>query len=796
MNIFKLIFTLTVISIVTTSSFCQNIYPEIRYFTSKDYNAQTQNMASFQDSRGIMYFANASGILEFDGVNWRLIKIDKNAQAGAFYPLNSNKIYVGANNEFGYISPNISGDYKYHSLSGKVPVKDANFKLIRDIYLQNKTFICRSSDYFLFFSDDSCTNVIPKFTQEGFNSSYQINNTIYTVVPDSGIFALNNNTNLAYVKGSNQFNSNPIKGLFPDNDGYFTIITLNNGFYKFNGQTFVPISTPTDSYIKGNINKAFIISPNRYLLSLISGQLVVTNNNFDIISIIYAKNGAELTTPVYAQFDKNDNIWISMYTGVACINLNTPIMHYSENYDLNLKTNSTLLFNNYLYIANSKGLLYNKWDKQTNTLENTSFTYLPHPNNKDITLKIDTIHNRLIGGSLTGFFEIINNQYQYIIPKTRVRNFIKIPQIPNTVVIAANEDIVLATIDKNKWKIQRLTGFNQTSRQMEYDSEGQIWISDRNRNLFKINISENIANHTYSITDMVTFDKNNNKGLPDSVDYYLLKKDNKILVGTIKGVYFYDSKTLTFKPFDLINKYIGFDKQVTEMLTDNNGNIWLKVQDVTNNANTYNNKVSVALVMLKKTTEGYTKIEDPFYGFINIVNSFMQLSDSIILINNAAGFSTINLNKKLTKDTIFARFNNIKLLQSDSVLFKGLFTDESGQLLQYQNTGKTILVKYADNSLSFNFSAIYYNFYQNMEYTYKLEGFDKDWSSWSEYSFKEYTNLPEGTYTMHLKVKNYNTISEETTFTFKILPPWYRTWWQYFKGKSSFLTYCVVVFYL
>lgn len=43
-------------------------------YTPKDYDADAQNWAILQDRRGIMYFGNSDGVLEYDGVSWRLIE--------------------------------------------------------------------------------------------------------------------------------------------------------------------------------------------------------------------------------------------------------------------------------------------------------------------------------------------------------------------------------------------------------------------------------------------------------------------------------------------------------------------------------------------------------------------------------------------------------------------------------------------------------------------------------------------------------------------------------------------------
>jgi len=48
--------------------------PFIRNYSPKEYGAHAQNWTIAQDSRGVMYFGNGIGVVEYDGVSWRLIQ--------------------------------------------------------------------------------------------------------------------------------------------------------------------------------------------------------------------------------------------------------------------------------------------------------------------------------------------------------------------------------------------------------------------------------------------------------------------------------------------------------------------------------------------------------------------------------------------------------------------------------------------------------------------------------------------------------------------------------------------------
>ena len=65
-------------------------------------------------------------------------------------------------------------------------------------------------------------------------------------------------------------------------------------------------------------------------------------------------------------------------------------------------------------------------------------------------------------------------------------------------------------------------------------------------------------------------------------------------------------------------------------------------------------------------------------------------------------------------------------------------------------------------------------------YQVKLEGLEDDWSPTTNERYRDYTNLDEGTYTFW--VRGYTLYPEDSqlaSFSFVVLPPWYRTWWAY-----------------
>jgi DNA-binding CsgD family transcriptional regulator len=68
-----------------------------------------------------------------------------------------------------------------------------------------------------------------------------------------------------------------------------------------------------------------------------------------------------------------------------------------------------------------------------------------------------------------------------------------------------------------------------------------------------------------------------------------------------------------------------------------------------------------------------------------------------------------------------------------------------------------------------------------IQYRYKLENTDNDWSNWTSNSFKEYTNLTPGNYVFLVEARNLLGVqATEAKIKFTIKPKWYQTTIAYF----------------
>jgi ligand-binding sensor domain-containing protein/signal transduction histidine kinase len=101
-------------------------------------------------------------------------------------------------------------------------------------------------------------------------------------------------------------------------------------------------------------------------------------------------------------------------------------------------------------------------------------------------------------------------------------------------------------------------------------------------------------------------------------------------------------------------------------------------------------------------------------------------------------------------------------------------------LTQSLHTTQTLSLDYTNYIFALEFSALSFGQADRNQYSYKLEGFDKDWVTTGYDDRKAvYTNVPPGEYTFRVKASNNDGVWNEEGVELKItiIPPWWKTWW-------------------
>ena len=332
--------------------------PFIKNYTPKDYGASSQNWAILQDDRGIMYFGNSSGILEYDGVSWRLIKTTENAVARSLAKDKNGKIYVGSFADFGYLKPDSKGSLMYQSLKGKIPDEYHEFSDVWSIHIIKDRVYFKSYKYIFELYNDKIKVILPPKSE--FNETHVYNDTLYIELWQIGLGKLIGDS-IEMILTKESFNGTyPGVGLLlPYDDKNMLIGNPNTGLFLFDGKNVEKFKNEVDDFlIKNQSYYGLKLDENSYAFSTINAGIIFMNSDGAIEKIIDKSSGLANNT-VWQMFASNKNsLWIATDNGINYAEYPSPITKFEKYSESAGTVNQILRFNNKIYFAAHNGLFY------------------------------------------------------------------------------------------------------------------------------------------------------------------------------------------------------------------------------------------------------------------------------------------------------------------------------------------------------------------------------------------------------------------------------------------------------
>ncbi|NIM11622.1 MAG: histidine kinase, partial [Candidatus Aminicenantes bacterium] len=219
----------------------------LKNYSYGEYDHHPQNWGMVQAKNGIIYVANQAGVLEFDGVSWRVI-YDPPSKVRSIAIDEAGTIYIGGIGEIGYLAPDEKGTLEYHSLLGYLPEKQKNFLDVWKTYASEKGVYFHTSK-FLFRWDSRQMKVWEP--RERFLFPFMCEGKLFVRPKTVGLMEMVNDS-LKKVPGGEMFIERKIFMMVPYGSKRVLIGTREHGFYIYDGTTIMPFPTEVADYLKKN----------------------------------------------------------------------------------------------------------------------------------------------------------------------------------------------------------------------------------------------------------------------------------------------------------------------------------------------------------------------------------------------------------------------------------------------------------------------------------------------------------------------------------------------------------------
>jgi ligand-binding sensor domain-containing protein/DNA-binding CsgD family transcriptional regulator len=754
------------ISIVIIISLCSEIpsfsqikdigTPFIRNFSKTDYKAGTQIWSVAQDLKGFMYFANNEGLLIFDGVRWELLQLPGFSIIRSLYIDYRGVIYIGAYNEIGKVVPGADGKLNYVSLKDLIPSAYRNFDDVWSICPYDGKIVFQSYNALYIFDEKNEVSVIP--AESRFTFSYNISGRLIVIDESGGLLELSG-SGLKHIEGFEKLQGSEISSILPfdENSGQLLICTITKGLFLYNGSVLNEWKHPANNLlIKRQIFSATTLQKDFFAIGTIQDGLIIIDKNGNLVQHIDKDKGLQNNTILRVFSDRSGNLWLGLDNGIDYVNISSPVT-FLQNPDGFGAGYTELIHNGKLYLGTNQGLYVSDWSD--GKIEG-DFSMVPGTIGQVWYLgvhrgKVICGHNYgtyLIEGEEAILISDIPGGWKYHIHS----------KYPDHLIGGTYSGLILFKWEKGTWNfVRRIPGFSESFRVFEEDENGDLWMSHGFKGIYRIRINEDldsvIASRHYTKKD----------GLPSDFTLNVFKLKGRIIfTADTTGIYEYIPQQDTFQLSPYFNQLVAPVRGITYLKEDPMGNIWY---------------VSYGRIGLFRIREdfSFTHITSPFTllagKLIHGFESVYTYPNNQVLISFEDGFAHYSPHDSYRIYTEFSTYiTRIEADYIDTVFYPVNLpanTDRRSSVINLPHKG---------NQLRFYYSAPVYDNQLNIEYCYKIEGFDEKWSRWSNNFYQDINNLPNGHFIFTVKARNplgIESISDSLGFV--VLPPWYKTTFAY-----------------
>lgn len=728
--------------------------PEIKNFTSKDYQWHPKNFQIIQGANGLIYVGNSYGILEYDGKMWRQISLPNGLDGHSLNVAKDGQVLVGTNGEFGILSHESIGTTYYQSLSSELDLSAQSLGEISGIWsIQDGLILASDHSIYLFQSGE--LNPIVEDNGEICCVEVIKNKVYYQSEHDIVVFDLQKfqteKRHPLKIKMANIISS----------AGQLLTISPKGIIYDpIKGEMVKSLPLPADF----TVHKAHALKSGMMVLASHNKGLVILDADLNLLHHIDSHHGLLSDNIFDVSEDKEGNLWIALDNGISHLTLNTPFTHYGLVSGVRGMGYSSAIFNDKLFMGTSQGVFTHN--------DQGEFELVPGSEGQINELHI--IGSQLFVAHESGLFLMEGEQMKRISGKEKVWGVRRIPNRENLLLVGTEQGIYLIDHEGGRLKFSKKLGeFTESSRVMAFDTDNQLWICHGNKGLFRLDID--FDKRKIKSIEFYAQDEGN---LPVYISFVSPSK-NGLLFSSENGVYQFDPSSKTFHPHEQINAFLDENHYVDKIVEGTFKSLWILQED--------------KITKLDPLDNGsYTLLPENIITELNgnLVGSYEHLhvyDSNNVVIGTQEGFAHFNVNANINY-----RLNSRNNL-SKTIIREVRFESPDSSFLAKTEMDAPMQLDHSFNSITFTYAPGYYQSRDQIKFSFYLEALDKKaefiWSEWHASNQNSFKNLAPGRYRFHVRsrgdlFKN----SEPVSYPFIIQSPWYAT-----RLSGIIYTFCLIL---
>ncbi len=298
-------------------------YPLIRTFGPAETGARAQTWAVAQDSRGLLYFGNLAGALEYDGVRFRTIPLP-NSSAVLAVATGPGGIAAGGHDEFGLLEPDPLGRMSFNSLAHlvpKSPEKNTGFD-IRSIHSVGQGFLFLSERQ-LFLWNGTELKVITS-DEAPFTNAFHVNGRLL-IATRQGLSEMRDGV-LVPATGAERFAGCTVEEVVPHPGGRVLVAVSGEGLFFWDGVTAEPAAPGTSAWLaKRHMTRAIALPGGKTVLATREGEVAVAAQDLELEEVLDRSTGLPGDPVTDAVIADNGSLWLTTNRGIVRVEISSPL---------------------------------------------------------------------------------------------------------------------------------------------------------------------------------------------------------------------------------------------------------------------------------------------------------------------------------------------------------------------------------------------------------------------------------------------------------------------------------------
>ena len=749
--------------------------PLIHNYSRRDFGAEVQQWDVIQDARGIMYFANNAGVLEFDGRNWRLIELPSRlgVRALALDATGNGRIYVGAGGDFGYLAPDSAGQLQFTSLMPSEAKRDRSFDQVFTpvsapdgrVYFQARTKLCR-----WFEGQIGCREIDGTLSR-----IFVAGRKLYVHRQGVGLMEMEGDS-MRLVAGGERFAPDEVRVLLPYSTADDAILVgLRTGeLFLRRDRSFEPFAPAVrDQRLDERLLDGAVLPDGSFAFGTRLRGLLIVDRHGTLLNQIDRTAGLQDNYVHAVLADRQGGVWLALQTGASRVEVVSPFSAFDEASGLEQEWREVVKHEGSLYVRGYGGLFEANLQaaRPTGHGAPASLRFRRMPEIESSVWSLQPVSDRLLVSSLNGIDEIRNKRPHRVItyrstPMTMYRSRTD----PRRVYVGLAEGLASLYLADGRWQDEgRIDGIDETITSIAETTTGSLWLVSQRQRVLRVDFG-------------AAGDRLRPNARSPRIRVYPPGGDTltgRISIAEVAGrpvfltdrrIAEFDEASDQFVPVPALKALNDAGRRSFSWAAeDRHRNLWVA------------SRRPGGVDFLRRQADGSYRLDNAGLRQILIWSIYPEEDSEVVwlctpdyLLRYDPSIRTDIAPREIT--TLIRRVT----ADENTVVYGGApMPDVRGEGSRGSGFVRPAF-SYGAHSLQFDFAATAFDAPELNEYQSRLEGFDREWSAWSRVPNRVYTNLSPGNYRFVVRAKDiHGQISQDATYAFSVLPPWYRSPWAY-----------------